>query len=295
MAEPIRSGGLNRRQFLHTTAGATLAAGAAGAASAAQADAKKRSPTDVVPLGKTGVKTSLVGFGTGTRGYNRQSNQTRLGFKEFVGLLRHAYDSGIRLFDMADLYGSHVYIREALRFMERDRITILTKIWWRYGESLKTIVERFRHELTTDYIDVVLLHCVTDADWDQKLKPHMDMLNELKAKKQVRAVGTSCHTLEALQTAAKSDWVDVDLARINPKGVKMDDKDPQKVVAVLKQMKAAGKGVLGMKIYGEGQLIYMREESLKFVWGLGCVDAISVGFQAREHIDDTLKLMERVL
>ena len=288
---------VNRRRFLRSAAGATLALSGLRSIAAAEDEKTapvKRGPTDRVPLGKTGITLSRVGFGTGTRGYHRQSNQTKLGFEKFVKLLRHAFDAGVRFFDCADLYGSHLYVREALRSIPRDQVTILTKIWWRHGESPKTIVERFREELATDYIDIVLLHCVTDADWDKKLTEYMDMLSGLKSKKTVKAVGTSCHALDALKTSAGSPWVDVVLARINPKGVKMDG-PPDQVVPVLKQMHEAGKGVLGMKIFGEGQLVDMREESLRFVWGLGYVDSISIGFESTEQIDDTMRLLARVL
>ena len=292
MSVESHSDGLNRRQFLRSSAGATLGLGGLSGASAA--GAAKRTPTDLVPLGKTGLTASRLALGTGMRGSRRQSNQTKLGFVKLVHLLRHAFDSGVRFFDMADLYGSHLYVREALRFIPREKVTLLTKIWWRWGESPKTIVERFRQELATDYIDVVLLHCVTEPDWDKKLTAYMDMLSELKSQKKVRAVGTSCHTLPALKTSATSPWVDVVFARINPKGVKMDG-PPERVVPVLKEMHGNGKGVVGMKIYGEGKLVDSRAESLKYVVGLGCVDAMSIGFEAPEHIDDALKLMAQVL
>jgi len=296
MSGESHSDGLNRRQFLRSSAGATLGLGGLSGASAAGAakTAAKRTPTDLVPLGKTGLTASRLALGTGMRGSKRQSNQTKLGFVKLVHLLRHAFDSGVRFFDMADLYGSHLYVREALRFIPREKVTLLTKIWWRWGESPKTIVERFRQELATDYIDVVLLHCVTEPDWDKKLTAYMDMLSELKSQKKVRAVGTSVHTLPALKTSATSPWVDVVFARINPKGVKMDG-PPERVVPVLKEMHGNGKGVVGMKIYGEGKLVDSRAESLKYVVGLDCVDAMSIGFEAPEHIDDALTLMAQVL
>ncbi len=297
MTETNHTDALNRRQFFQGTAAATLALGGWGAASAAEGakpTTKKRTPTDMVPLGKTGLTTSRLGFGTGTRGYNRQSNQTKMGFADLVKLIRHSYDSGIRFFDLADLYGSHVYMREALRSIPRDKVTILTKVWWRWGESPKTIIERFCHELATDYIDIVLLHCVTKPDWDKTLTPYMDMLSEMKAKKKVRIVGTSCHSLDALKTTAASPWAEAVFARINPKGVKMDAA-PEKVVPVLRQMHQAGKGVLGIKIFGEGKLVDMREESLRYVFGLGCVHAVSLGFEALDHVDDAIERTARVL
>jgi aryl-alcohol dehydrogenase-like predicted oxidoreductase len=300
-----RLGGLDRRQFLRSAAGASLALSGLRSAFAGDAgsESPRRTPTDLVPLGKTGISMSRVGIGTGTRGYNRSSNQTRMGFEKFVPLIRHAFDAGVRFFDCADLYGSHIYVREALRSIPREKVTILTKVWWRHGESPKTIVDRFLDELGLhdSYIDIVLLHCVTDADWDKKLTPYMDMLSELKARKKIRAVGTSCHSLEGLKTTAASPWADVVLARINPKGVKMDGQPDQvvaQVVPVLKQMHEAGKGVLGMKVFGEGQLAKesaMREECLRFVWGLGCVDATTIGFESPQQIDDTMKILERVL
>ncbi len=296
MSAESHSDGLNRRQFLRSSAGATLGLGGLTGASAAGAakTGAKRTPTDLVPLGKTGLTASRLALGTGMKGWKRQSNQTKLGFVKLVHLLRHAYDSGVRFLDMADLYGSHVYVREALRFIPREKVTLLTKIWWRWGESPKTIVERFRQELATDYIDIVLLHCVTAPDWDKKLTPYMDMLSELKSQKKVRAVGTSVHTLEALKTSATSPWVDVVFARINPKGVKMDG-PPERVVPVLEEMHGNGKGVVGIKIYGEGKLVDSRAESLKYVLGLDCVDAMSIGFEAPEHVDDALKLMAQIL
>ncbi len=299
-----QSTSLGRRQFLRNAAGAAMAwSGVRAVAEDVKPESGKRSPTDLVPLGKTGITMSRVGIGTGTRGYHRSSNQTRMGFEKFVPLLRHAFDSGVRFFDCADLYGSHVYVREAMRSIPREKVTLLTKVWWRYGESPNTIVERFmdelglREEKRERYIDIVLLHCVTDADWDKKLTPYMEALSELKEKKKIKAVGTSCHSFEALKTTAASPWADVVLARINPRKVKMDA-EPDQVVAVLKQMHDAGKGVLGMKIFGEGELAKtaeLREESLKFVCGLGCVDSMTIGFEAPEHIDDTMKMLGRVL
>jgi len=256
-------------------------------------------------LGKTGITVSRLAQGTGMRGWNRQSNQTRLGFEKFVALLRHAYERGITLFDLADLYGSHVYFREALRSIPRERVTILTKLWWRYDAPIepgaaryhrkwaRLALQRFRHELATDYIDIVLLHCMTRPDWDGELQPYMEALAEAKDKKLVRAVGVSCHDIGALRTAAASPWVDVVLARINPRGEKMDG-TPEQVVPVLRQIKQAGKGLIGMKIYGEGRLVHIKDECIRFAMGLGLLDSMSIGFESPEQIDETLRIMASV-
>lgn len=281
-----------------TACAATCLVGAARPAAASQVPPKPPQ----VPLGKTGITMSRLAQGTGTRGYNRQSDQTRMGFEKLVALFRHAYDRGITFFDLADLYGSHVYLREALRFIPRDQVTILTKLWWRYDgrpdeggaathqKMARTALQRFRHELATDYLDIVLMHCMTGPDWNEQLKPYMDVLAEAKARKQIRAVGVSCHNLGALKTAAQCPWVDVVLARINPHGVKMDG-TPAEIIQVLKQIKAGGKALIGMKIFGEGKLVDQKDECIRFAQGLGLLDAMTIGFNTPRQIDETLVLL----
>ncbi|HOA61737.1 MAG: aldo/keto reductase [Verrucomicrobia bacterium] len=253
------------------------------------------------PLGKTGIILSRIGQGTGMNGGNRQSNHTRMGFEKLTTLLRHDYDRGITFFDLADLYGSHVYFREVLKSLPRDKVTILTKLWYRYDgqpsqvpadfkrRSTQMAVQRFRHELMTDYLDVVLLHCLDNPEWEEEMRPYMDALAEAKDKKQIRAVGVSCHNFGALKNAANCPWVDVILARINPKGAKMDG-PVDEVVSILKTAKANGKALIGMKIYGEGTLAQMKEECMRFATGLGLLDAMTLGAESTEEMDESLRL-----
>jgi aryl-alcohol dehydrogenase-like predicted oxidoreductase len=111
---------------------------------------------------------------------------------------------------------------------------------------------------------------------------------EAREKGIVRTHGVSCHTIEALRTAAATPWVEVDLARINPAGSSMDA-DPQTVVAVLKQMKAAGKGVIGMKILGAGSLRSKADQALQFALSLECVDCFTIGSENRNELADLVK------
>jgi predicted aldo/keto reductase-like oxidoreductase len=296
---------IDRRSFLTATAGA-----AACLTTVAQArDAGQGIPAPPhVLLGKTGIETTRLAMGTGVHGGNRQSDQTRMGFEKLVPLFRHAYDRGIRFFDLADLYGTHIYFREAFNFKKfpRDQFTILTKLWWRYdGEEGTTepyrrkvalsTLERFRHELNTDYIDVVLLHCMTVEKWDKQLVPYMEALTEAKEKKKVRAVGVSCHDRGALEEAAKCPWVDVVLARINFKGgpqVMMDGTTAE-IVETLGRIKKAGKTVIGMKIFGEGKLADRKVECIRFAQNLGLLDAMTIGFHTPQQIDEVLTLLAK--
>src|SRR5579872_3304326 len=178
---------MNRREFVET---AVLAAGALAAGTAsAQADNPVAKVTDRVKLGKTGITSSLLGIGTGSIGWNHQSNQTRLGQEKFTALMRHAYDSGILFFDLADQYGSMPYFREPLKKLPREKIVIQSKSNSRTPEAMRADLERFRKELDTDYIDTLLVHCVTEPDWNVRYRGIMDVLEEARQKGIIRAHG----------------------------------------------------------------------------------------------------------
>ncbi len=293
---------LTRRRFLATSAG-TLALAASGFRKTVHA-AETIEPPAQVDIGKTGIRMSRVGQGTGMYGGNRQSNHTRLGFEKLVALLRHSYERGITFFDLADLYGSHVYFREALRSIPRDKVAILTKIWWRYDgsaepaapEYMKNVarvtIDRFCHEIATDHLDFVLLHCLTTPKWTEQLEPYMAALDDAKKRGQVRAVGVSCHNLEAVDVAASSPWVDVILARLNPFGAKMDG-SVEDVVQVLTKARKNGKAILGMKIYGEGTLVDKKEECIKYAQENRMLDAMTIGAESPEQMDETLSLISK--
>jgi aryl-alcohol dehydrogenase-like predicted oxidoreductase len=286
---------LNRRDFMaQATAAATVAVAAGTTTTASAAPGRPnlpKGPADKVTLGKTGIQVSLVGMGTGSVGSGQASNQTRLGIKGFEKVVRHALDQGVCFFDVADQYGSHVYLREALKGVPRESYVIQTKTHATNLADARSHLERYRLELGVDYIDIVLLHCMQKSGWQHDHTGAMDYLRKAKEQKIIRAHGTSCHGMDPLRTSAKESFVEVDLARINPEGLIMDDKKPDEVASVLEEMHAAGKGIVGMKILGEGRIKTpeRKDASLRFVLGLGTVDAFIIGFESTEQIDDLLK------
>lgn len=286
---------IGRREFVRHAAAATGAVAAGlwlpDAVGAAVEQTGTVAATQV-SLGNTGIRLSRLGIGTGTIGGSRQSNQTRLGLETFSGLMQHAFERGITYFDAADSYGSHTFIQHVLKEIPRDRVTILSKVGGRSRNGAEKDIKRFLKELGTDYIDILLLHCMTQPDWPKRMASNMDALSAAKQNKVVRAVGVSCHSVEALEAAAESPWADVVLARINHDGEKMDAK-PEVVVPVLRKIHDAGKGVLGMKIAGEGRLVDQLDKSLEYVLKLDCVDAMTIGFEKTAEVDDTISRMER--
>jgi aryl-alcohol dehydrogenase-like predicted oxidoreductase len=284
-------GAMKRRDFLLSSARGLGAAWLASKAPAIWAETKlpqKFTASDMVVLGKTGIKTSRLAMGTGTVGTGGHSHQSSLGVKGLSDLLLNGYENGLRFFDAADAYGSHPHVAEALKHVPRDKVTVLTKTWSREPKEARADLDRFRRELGTDYLDVCLIHCVTEGDWTERYRGVMDVFEDAKQKGIIRAHGCSCHSIEALRAAARSSWVEVDLVRINPIGSHMDA-DPETVVSVLKQMKASGKGIVGMKILGQGDLANRRDEALKYALSLGLLDAFTIGAESKSEQEDLVR------
>jgi aryl-alcohol dehydrogenase-like predicted oxidoreductase len=255
----------------------------------ALAGTKKLYPSDRIQLGNTGIETSRMAMGTGTNGWAGSSNQTRqLGIKGVADLLRAAYDDGINFWDSADQYGSHAHLKEALKNIDRDKVVILTKTNSKSYKDVKADLDRFRTEIGTDRLDIVLLHAVKDSNWNTSMKGAMEALSEAKEAGIIRALGVSCHSIGALETAADTPWVDIDLARYNPGGVAMDA-DVAKVQKVLTHMKENGKAIIGMKVYGAGELVNKKDECLEFQTGAKFMDGFTLGIESIEQLRDVQK------
>jgi aryl-alcohol dehydrogenase-like predicted oxidoreductase len=277
---------MNRRTFLRST---TVAAGVVGLEAFPYrlfAGTQKKHASDKIKLGPKGVEVTRLAMGTGTNGGGGSSNQTKkLGVRGLADLFKAAYDQGVTFWDAADQYGTHPHLKLALKDVSRDKVAILTKTHANTEAEMKADLDRFRRELGTDYIDVLLLHCMMDDDWNQRKRGAMEAISEAQEKGIVRTKGVSCHTLGALKTAAREPWVEVDLARINPAQVAMDADVPT-VVSVLREMKEKGKGIIGMKILGAGRLRNRADECLQYALALDCVDCFTIGSESRVEFED---------
>jgi aryl-alcohol dehydrogenase-like predicted oxidoreductase len=296
---------LNRREFIITAVGATgfvgtgafikngLSTRVLDDISPFVIDQAIKRPTDKVSLGKSGLKISVVGVGTGSSGWNRQSNQTRLGQETFTRLMRHAFDNGITFYDLADQYGSHPYFARAMKGVPRDRYVIQTKSFSRDANQARQDVDRYLRELDTDYIDSLIIHCVTEADWSTRYRGVMDVFEEARQKGKIRAHGVTCHSFVALQAAEASDWVQINQVRWNPRASHMDG-SVEKVRALFTKMRSKGQGMIGMKVVGQGDIVggataLTPEACFKFQIESGVVDAFVVGVEKIGHIDQMLR------
>lgn len=252
----------------------------------------------MVALGNTGLTVPIMAMGTGTSGWGGSSNQTRMGMAAFKRLAQNAYDKGMKFYDMAEAYGSHHFVGESIKNIPREELTLLTKIASTSGLSANATrqrIDKFRSEVGTDYFDIVLMHYMTSGGWASGRAGAMEGLARAKQDGIVKAVGISAHSLDALRDAADSPWVDVILARINPFRSNMDG-SVDAIKEVLGRARRNGKGVLGMKIFGEGSRVKdeEREQSLRFALTESNIHAMTIGYQSIGQMNDAIARVVRI-
>ena len=256
---------------------------------------------DKVKLGNSGLTVSRIAMGTGSVTRNRNSNQTRLGMEKFAELAHHAYECGINFYDTADAYGSHPFVGNAIKTLPREKLIILSKMWTQFDnydrvEPFMTTFDRYRTEIGSDYIDILLMHCLLKGGWSESCKFHMDAFSKAKQDGLVKAIGVSCHNIDALEEAAVSPWVDVIMARINPFETMMDG-PPDAVKAILATAKKNGKGIIGMKVFGEGQNVTddERQQSLQYVLTEGNTHCMTLGMESEAQMDDAIERVMKIV
>ena len=293
-----------RRDFLKTSvaAGVTGVGGALGATFLAAP--QKRSASDWVMLGNSGVKVTRLALGTGTASGRAQRE---LGQDQFTRLVRYGYDRGIRFFETAESYrGMPEMLGIALKGLPRDSYRLMTKYSTPgHGDPPKEKIDEFRRQLQTEYIDILLLHCLRPPTWEADYRMIQDGMSEAKDKKVILSHGASIHGLPALRTIPGNKWLDIAMIRMNHNGTKMDTPSMQdvdelgkvdEVVDHTKKVHGQGMGVISMKLCGEGRFTTFedRDKAMRFAMNLGCVDSVTIGFTSTAQIDEAIERIARV-
>jgi 1-deoxyxylulose-5-phosphate synthase len=307
---------ISRRQFLEQAA---LAAGVLALGSACQSTvgptqavatvpaaattaAAKRTASDIVELGKTGLKCSRLGLGLGSNNGQVQIAQGAAAFNAFI---KHAFDQGITLLDTAQSYRTFSMLGAAIKGLPREKLFIQSKV--EQSNNVLATIDNHRKTFNTDYVDSMLIHIQYRQNWTDTWKQAMDDFNAAVEKKWIKSKGVSCHSLPALRTSITSDWTQMHLVRVNPQGYRLDSErqvsdtgaggDIKPVVAELKKLGEKGRGVIGMKIYGDGQLKTEEEraKSLRFAMSMPEIHAIVIGFSGIDQFDQAYKLLNKVL
>ena len=289
---------ISRRGFL--TGSATLATSAI--APSVVFAAGKRTATDTVVLGKTGLKLSRLGLGLGSHGGGVQYGLGKEGFNKLV---RYAFDHGIRYFDCAQSYKTFAWLGDAIKGLPRDELFLLSKISGN-PEKPADVIDHQLKVFQTDRIDCLMVHCAYTTTWTQDRSRLMEALDAAKAQGKIRSRGVSCHSLPALRIAAQSDWVDVNLVRVNPQGQHIDGEvqkwdvsgtDINPVMEQVALMKQKGHGIIGMKIFADGDFTNPadREKSIRYAMSRSEIDAVTIGFKSPAEIDEAIQRMNNAL
>lgn len=293
---------ISRRQFLQRTAALAGTALISPYALAVAEKAAKKTAVDQVALGGTGIKISRLGIGTGS---NSGNVQRALGQEGFNRLIRYAYDQGITYIDAAQSYRTFEWIGGAIKGLPREKLFIQSKIGGQ-PEKIMEAIDRQRLTFDTDYVDCLLIHCMIKEGWTGQWKRIMDAFDEAKEKKWIRAKGVSCHSLPALRNATESNWTEVHLVRVNPQAKHIDgleqtwNKSGDKIEPVMEEirkMRAKGRGVIGMKLVGNGdfQDPEDREKAIRYAMSHPEIDAVVIGFKNTAEIDEAIQRMNRAL
>lgn len=283
---------ISRRHFLKAGA----AAGAIAGLHATPLLAERASATDWVTLGKSGVKVTRLAFGTGT---HNGKVQQQLGQKEFTRLVRYAHERGIRFFETAESYGaSQQMLGVALKELPRDSYKLMTKVTTSDDPDPAKKLDELRKNSDTEYFDIMLLHWQHTGTWVQDSERWQDAVLEAQSRQTILTHGASVHGLPALRQVPGFKWLDVAMIRMNHKGAKMDNEtdnwnapgDVSEVVTHVHEARAAGMGIISMKLIGEGSFTHRsdRQQAMRFAFKNAGVDAVTVGYKNTAEIDEAI-------
>lgn len=287
-----------RREFLKTG----LAAGTIVAAGSLPLFAERQKATDLVTLGRSGVKVTRLAFGTGT--YSGEV-QRDLGQEGFTRLVRYAYDHGIRFFETAESYGEmHKMLGVALKGVPRDSYQLMSKVTTFNGGDPQHKFDELRKLANTEYFDIMLLHWQHTGTWPSDTIRWQDAILEAQSKKVIVSHGASVHGLPALRRVPGNKWLEIAMIRMNHKGKSMDAEDyatqgpgnVPEVVDHVKEVRKEGMGVISMKLAGEGTFNREdRQKAMRFAFRNAGVDCVTVGYKNTSEIDEAIENLNLAL
>jgi len=244
-----------RREFLQTG----LAAGTLAVSRSLPLIAQRGSATDMITLGRSGVKVTRLAFGTGTVS---GQVQRELGQDGFTRLVRYAYDRGIRFFETSESYDEmHRMLGIALKGIPRDSYQLMSKVTTRDGVNPQQKFDELRRLANTEYFDIMLLHWQHTA-----LQVAMIRMN---------------HTGKSMDAE--------DYATQGPGKV-------AEVVTHVQEVRKQGMGVISMKLAGEGSFDREdRRKAMRFALRNAGVDCVTVGYKSPAEVNEAIENLNLAL
>ncbi|MDH3239303.1 MAG: aldo/keto reductase [Alphaproteobacteria bacterium] len=175
---------------------------------------------DYTTLGRTGLKVSVAGLGSG--GPSRIGQGAGLSNAHGVALIRRAFDLGVNFFDTAESYGTEEILGAAMKDVPRDSVILSTK-YYSQDASADRIVQALDDSLRnigTDYLDIFHLHGVLPEDYDRTVDSLVPALMRERERGKFRFLGITERTSAdldhvALTRALGDDCWDVMMVSFN--------------------------------------------------------------------------------
>ena len=237
-------------------------------------------------FGKTGLKTSLLGFG----GYHLLEIPVRE-----AGKLLNAYlDAGGNYIETAASYGHGESERKIGRSVmsRRDEFVLVTKVGERKKEGAAAQIDQSLRNLRTDHIDTLLMHGVTSVEeLTTILAPDGALEAALEAQKagKVRFIGISMHGWPGSLIEALGRWsFDAVMSTIN-----YYDRCnfPEIEDTLLPLAKEKGAAVILMKPLADGFLYKSPAQAFRYAFSRP-VSVVVTGINSRQMLMDDLRYAE---
>ncbi|WP_165072007.1 aldo/keto reductase [Paludisphaera rhizosphaerae] len=281
----------NRRDVLQVGAAGLAALSLGGASMGAQE--KNEQGVPLRPLGKTGVKVSLLGLG----GHHSTRAKEE---KDSLRLIQRAVDEGVTFLDNAWDYhngGAEERMGKALEEGKiRDKVFLMTKVCGRTAKEAQSNLEDSLRRLRTDHIDLWQFHEINyENDPDRIFAAEAAIEVALKAKEQgkVRFIGFTGHRnpevhLKMLQKPY--DWATVQM----PLNV-LDGTFRSFQKQVLPVLVERGIGAIAMKtLGGNGGIVSNAkvpvERALGYVFSMPISTLVS-GMESEKILEQNLKIV----
>jgi aryl-alcohol dehydrogenase-like predicted oxidoreductase len=138
-------------------------------------------------LGRTGLTVTVGGLGGG--GFSRLGIDQ--GVDHAAGIVRAAYDAGVRFFDTATVYGTQAAVGKGLQGIGRDNYVLSTKFFYhdKAAADMERDLEESLRELQTDYVDIYHLHGVAPEDYPRVRDTFVPVMRKLKQQGKIRFLG----------------------------------------------------------------------------------------------------------
>ncbi len=278
---------ISRRKFIEHSVLGTAAVSASGFwASCSGSGTSNQVPRRV--LGKTGLEVSILSFGGGS-----QFCKNREG--EWERIVEEAIQNGVNLFDTAPSYsiykgdqalGSDERFGLALP-PYREKVAIATKLETRKPDEVRKEIEGSLARLNTDYIDILMIHAITDSDSVSEIESGIyKEMQKLKEEGVIRFIGFS-----SMDSAQRSkdllDNLDMDVALLAMNATRYGDFAELALPAAIKQ----NTGVISMKVMRNivGKDATPRE-LLEYAWGQDGVSSTLIAHYGIEPLRENIQL-----